>query len=256
MDEEMLNQAREYLARRLDSEQSYSTNLYALLAEAVEEICSIVRRYGITETQLMSDTIPDKARREIDNVIAELAAEIADMVFILSQDDRDDNAWFIAFLKREFSDGWNFDDRLRQYTKNFGNQVLMGIAALSILGVAYSEWSKSIAGNIRDIYNSPFVRAVRKQNLSYFSPMKLGRGVPHNMAIGLEFLGKQEIANAWMEYEYEESKKNGAKGYNIYRGSSYPCPECDDNVGWHDISEEFPIPVHSHCYCFAVYVYV
>lgn len=252
---EMKNAAKQYLQRRLENEGSFSSNLVMFLNAAIDEICSIISRYGVTSEQLLSNNIPANVLMEINVIIEELAADIADAVLILSQDERTDGEWFLLFLRKEFNDGWSFEDRLSQYTKNFSDQVLMAIAALSVTGVASSLWANNIKTNIRDIYNAPFVRTAAKNRLSRFAEKGFGRGVPHNMSIALDFLGKQEIANAWMQWEYEEAKSNDAIGFFIFRGSSYPCPECDEHVRYYDINEGFPLPIHSHCYCFAVYIY-
>jgi len=252
--DKMREGAKEYLRKRMENEQSYSANLDVWIREVIDVICRIVIKYNITAQQLMDGQIPANAKREIDAVISELYAEIYDAVFTLAEDERDDSAWFLAFLDREFENGWTFAGRLEQYTENLGNQILMAIAALSLLEVASNSWVSSISGNIKDIYNSPFVRAVTKERLSYFSPKGYGKGVPHNMAVAIDILGKQEIANAWMEYEYEEEKKDGAVGFYVYRGSSYDCPLCDSYVGYHDISKEGIVPVHANCMCYVVYV--
>lgn len=251
--DEMRESAKDYLRRRLDNEDSYAENLDTWLREAIEKICAVIVKYALTAEQMMNNQIPEKAQREIDAIIDELSDEIAEAVLLLAKDERDNDDWFVNFLLREFEDGWTFSSRLEQYAKNFGKQVVMGVAALSLLDIASKSWASSIEGNMRAIYDAPFVKAVARERLSYFSPMKLGRGVPHNMSVALEFLGRQSIANAWMQWSYEEAKKSGAEGYFIFRGSSYPCDFCDDECRWHDISEPYPLPIHPNCYCYVVY---
>lgn len=248
--------AREYVRRRFENEVSFSSALDDVLGDGVDRICNIISRYGISGEQLMNGQIPRKAQLEIDGVIRQIAEELADDVLLLSQDERDDRDWFIAFMKREYEDGWHFDERLNLYTKNFGKQVIMAIAALSLLDVSSVSWATSIKGNLRDIYNAGFVKAARPQRLSYFSPIGMGRGVPHSMAVAIDYLCRQEIANAWMEWEYSEVQSRGALGYHVYRGSNYPCVECEHNAArFHPISEGLCVPSHGHCCCYVVYIY-
>lgn len=252
---DMRASARDYLVRRLANELSYSNALNEALYSAVERICDVVSKYSITSEQLMNDKIPAKARREIDDIIEDLASILAEDVLLLAVDNRDDMDWFVAFMKREFEDGWTFDTRLRSYTKSFSSQVLMAIAALQIAGIPSTLWQNLIRSNLKDLYNASFVRYARDRKLSYFSPIGYGRGVAHNMSVALDYLGRQVIANAWMEWDYKDNRERGAVGYYVERGSSYPCVECDSNaMRWHPISEGLCVPTHSHCCCVVIYV--
>lgn len=47
-------------------------------------------------------------------------------------------------------------------------------------------------------------------------------------------------------------KRNGATGYVVYRGSSYPCSACDENTGYHSFAEGYTLPVHGNCMCWSV----
>ena len=253
--EERLDAARDYARRRLESEASFSANLYGFYGEAVEKIVAVILKYLITADDLMSGRIPEKARVEINRIIDELCEEIAESVYLLADDGRDD-AWFLAFMKMEFETGGTFDDVLVKYGSNFGDQILMACAALMIVGMSSSSWVDFINRNIRDLYNHPFVKAAAKEKVSYFSPRGFGRGVPNNMSVAIENLGKHEIAQAWMLYDHETAVRDGAKGFYVYRGSSYDCPECDSHVGYHRITDMSALPpIHHHCYCYVVYEY-
>lgn len=253
--EERLSAARDYARRRLESEASYSANLYVFLGEAVEKIVEVIKKYLITADDLMNGRIPEKAKAEIDRIIEDLCEEIAESVYLLADDGRDD-AWFLSFMKTEFETGGTFDDVLVKYGRNFGDQILMACAALMLMGVPSSQWVTSINNNLRDLYNSPFVKGAAREKLSYFTPRGFGRGVPHNMGVAIENLGKHEIAQAWMRYDHETAVRDGAKGFHVFRGSSYDCPECDSHVGYHKITDLGSLPpIHHHCYCFVVYEY-
>ena len=207
--EERLDAARDYARRRLESEASFSANLYVFYGEAVEKIVAVILKYLITAEDLMSGRIPEKARVEINRIIDELCEEIAESVYLLADDGRDD-AWFLAFMKMEFETGGTFDDVLMKYGERFGDQVLMACAALMLMGIPSSQWVSSITSNLQ----------------------------------------------AWMLYDHETAVRDGAKGFYVYRGSSYDCPECDSHVGYHKITDMSALPpIHHHCYCFVVYEY-
>lgn len=253
--EERLSAARDYARRRLESEASFSSNLYVFFGDAVEKIVNVILKYLVTADDLMTGRIPENAKVEIGRIIDDLCAEIAESVYLLADDGRDD-AWFLAFMKMEFETGGTFDDVLMKYGERFGDQILMACAALMIVGMKSSSWVDFINRNIRDLYNHPFVKAAAKEKVSYFSPNGFGRGVPVNMSVAIENLGKHEIAQAWMLYDHETAVRDGAKGFYVYRGSSYDCPECDSHVGYHKITDMSALPpIHHHCYCFVVYEY-
>lgn len=253
--EERLDAARDYARRRLESEASFSANLYIFYEEAIKKIVEVVKKYLLTADDLMNGHIPEKAKAEINKIIDEMCEEIAESVYLLADDGRDD-AWFLAFMKMEFETGGTFDDVLEKYGDRFGDQILMACAALMLMSVPFAQWVVSITTNIRDLFNSPFVRGASREKVSYFSPRGFGQGVPNNMSVAIENLGKHEIAQAWMRYDHETAVRDGAKGFYVYRGSSYDCPECDSHVGYHKITDMSALPpIHHHCYCFVVYEY-
>jgi hypothetical protein len=253
--EERLDAARDYARRRLESEASFSANLYIFYEEAVRKIVEVVKKYLLTADDLMNGRIPEKAKAEINKIIDEMCEEIAESVYLLADDGRDD-AWFLAFMKMEFETGGTFDDVLEKYGDRFGDQILMACAALMLMSVPFAQWVVSITSNIRDLFNSPFVKGASREKVSYFSPRGFGQGVPNNMSVAIENLGKHEIAQAWMLYDHETAVRDGAKGFYVYRGSSYDCPECDSHVGYHKVTDMSALPpIHHHCYCFVVYEY-
>ena len=78
--------AQDYLTRRIENEVSFGAALETALSFAVECICAVVSKYGISEEQLMNDQIPAKARREIDDIVEDLAADLAEDVLLLAKD--------------------------------------------------------------------------------------------------------------------------------------------------------------------------
>jgi len=249
--------AEAYLRERLSAEESMSRNLYLWLGAAVTDICSILERYSVSADMLCRGNIPEEARQEADRVVESLIWMITDAALLLATDDREDESWFVVFFEREYDNGQTFAGRLEQYAAKFCEQVEMAYAALLLAGTRHG---KSAAMKIRpaidDVYNAPYVVSARRHDAVYFSPSGLGHGIPLCMSKALDVLTRQEIANAWMAWDYEEALSNGAKGYYVFRGSSYPCDVCDEASSvWHPIDEGMCLPEHVNCCCCAEWVY-
>ena len=61
---------------------------------------------------------------------------------------------------------------------------------------------------------------------------------------------------AWMRELANDYKEDGAVGYYVFRGSSYPCDLCDSACGFHPLTDmSFFPPLHPHCCCGAVPIY-
>ena len=61
---------------------------------------------------------------------------------------------------------------------------------------------------------------------------------------------------AWMRQMRQNYEDEGAEGFYVMRGSTYPCDYCQSYVGFHQIdeAEAFP-PQHANCACFAIPVF-
>ena len=60
---------------------------------------------------------------------------------------------------------------------------------------------------------------------------------------------------AWGRAEQEYGEKNGAIGFRVFRGSSYPCAICDDECAYVHKVGEMVVPVHANCRCYIVFIY-
>lgn len=85
-----------------------------------------------------------------------------------------------------------------------------------------------------------------------------GRGVPVSGADQLLRNIDNTVGLAWGFEDYDYALRSGAKGFYVYRGSSYPCDTCQQECGvFHPIEDaalSHP-PFHGNCVCYAVYVY-
>jgi hypothetical protein len=91
-----------------------------------------------------------------------------------------------------------------------------------------------------------------------FSEPHFGKGVEIASKGALETMLTYAVADAWTWWQNDKAKDDGAFGYFVLRGSSYPCPICDDAAEvFHPINDtEHIVPLHLNCKCYIVYSYV
>lgn len=86
-----------------------------------------------------------------------------------------------------------------------------------------------------------------------------GRGISTSGAEQLLKNIDNTVALAWGYEDYDYALRNGALGFYVFRGSSYPCQTCQEQCGvFHPMSEavwSHP-PFHANCVCYAVYVFM
>ena len=132
--------------------------------------------------------------------------------------------------------GKTLKERIGIYGNRLRTETEMWIAAGLLAGVTLSQLEKEL------------LRATMCDGVPHF-----GSGSVTSAVGSLERLGTSTIADSlrmaqWLSWGSDEN----VIGYQVYRGSSYPCSLCDSMTGFHVKGfEELP-PYHSRCCCFAV----
>lgn len=160
---------------------------------------------------------------------------------------------------REFIEGIHFgktfDEREEEYGKHFLLDIAIMIAAGRFLG--YNK--ENVSARISEEFEKPYGKGTligfaRSQGFSFIAP-SYGMGVVRAGAGALLNNVSDTIALGWEEVRIDHERENGAIGYYVFRGSTYPCHLCDDETGWLHSLDEPGVPVHNHCRCFMVYVH-
>lgn len=167
------------------------------------------------------------------------------------------------YINREIN-GKTLKERIGVYCGRLRSEAEMWIAAGLLAGVALKDLSREVDAYLGNPYTSPlFLSARGMSGRSGFGSVRLRRGAPHfgkgsiTSSYGsLERLSAATVADMmrmaeWLVWGSDER----CIGYQVYRGSSYPCSLCGSMVGFH--AKEFAElpPYHSRCCCFAVPVY-
>ena len=231
-------EAKEYIRKRLDAELAMEHYLDRQLLKAAREIVSLAYSYNIPPTQFSFD-YDMVLSFKVSQIIAKLKTLIEeyDIMLALSTPKMEEET-LTEHIFREI-DGITYSQRLNTYTNKFKSELESFISAGLIAGLS----SSGLTNEIKKTYKHPKQGSIISDKVKGFSSYSR-----------LLLLARHTIADAWMYADGEWMRKNGAVGYMVYRGSSYPCSVCDMTVGYHPIND-YVLPVHPNCMCYAVPVY-
>lgn len=150
--------------------------------------------------------------------------------------------------------GLSSRERNAKYLANFAEDIVRMAKAGILMG--YTD--QKILSAVRTGYKNPYVTSVitkaRKKDINIATP-SYGRGIFHSAYQNIARNARQMVALAWGRAEQQYGMEHGAIGFRSYRGSSYPCPICDDETTYlHHFGDPFP-PYHVNCVCFIKFLY-
>lgn len=246
---EQVEMAKDYLRRRLENEVS--------MVDDVERLLTVYAR------RLVGMIAAGASQDDIDALVEELIAILLDDCEILAVDTHDDRRdGIIAFITRT----WKGDDlawRITSRVRTFADEVTTISIAGFLLGLTAANIVASVIESMRDPWKNPLLvelrEKVRRGEIALPSGLDIderhyGQGVPISSLTALTDITRFAVGEGWNWYDYEENK-NRAKGYFVFRGSSYPCDECDSHVGYHPVEDTDSLPLfHKHCCCYVVWV--
>lgn len=244
-----VERAKDYLRRRLEDELSMSDD---------------VERWLTIYARLLVLLIANGATQEdVDALVEDLIAILLDDCEILAVDEHEDRRDdILAFILREWKDD-NLEGRITSRVRTFVDEVATVTLVGLLLGAPVARIITSVIENMRDPWKNPLLvelrEKVRRGEIALPSGLDIderhyGQGVPISSLTALTDITRFAVGEGWNWYDYEENK-NRAKGYFVFRGSSYPCDECDSHVGYHPVEDTDSLPLfHKHCCCYVVWV--
>lgn len=235
-----IEKAKAYLRQRLDAELRMEHYLDSVLVKAAREIVELAYKRSIPPTLFSFNYDPFMAA-EIDRVIKKLTAQIEEYDFLMATSTpKSDKDKLLPYINREI-DGITYSERLSNYTSRFKLELQDYIAAGLALGLSKQAAAREIVRTYKKPYWGTIISDREHRGTSSYTRLLL--------------LVRYTIADAWMHADMEQALRSGAIGFYSYRGSSYPCAECDDHAGrFHTFAEPYP-PYHVNCKCYAVPIY-
>lgn len=248
--EQELEEAKAYLRDRLRNESSMSSDIHRLLE--------------MYAAYLLTALFGNATENDIELLIQDLIDQLLADVELLAVDQHDRKAMILLYMNSERG-GDTLEGRVRKRVQTFYNEVFAVYTAGKLLNKGYDALLSSVKSNFDKPWENPvIVEAREKQERGEidpdyeFSEPHFGKGVAVSSLTALDTMLTHAIGDAWMYYGWLDASEKGAKGYYVFRGSSYPCDTCQSHVGiFYDIhDEENRPPYHAHCVCFVVYSYV
>lgn len=231
--------AKEYLRERLSRENSMEYFLDRSILHAAREIVDLCYSSNIPASVFSFDYDP-LVSMEIKRIIAELEDELYEYNMALAtENSKEDKNVLLLYATREIN-GASYEDRMHVYASKFKMELQDLIKAGLIASMGIQQMKDYIRAVFKRPYKGTIISKYPHKGFSSYERMKL--------------LTRHTIADTWMHADHEWMLKNGAVGYMVYRGSSYPCSVCDMNVGFHPINIE-TLPVHPNCCCYAVPIF-
>lgn len=251
--EEELEQAKEFLRRRIESELSMQRDVEDVLTEYAEKLLDLL--------------FSDAPQEEMDALVDEMCAQLLSDCQILGVDDRQEDRDAILLWMNSERNGDNLEGRIGRRGRTWMNEIFAVYMAGRLLGLDKTSLLSSIRANMKHPWDNEVLVAVREKirrgevagDIEDFDEPHFGTGMEISSLGALQTLTGYAIADAWMHWQHEDAGKQGAKGFYVLRGSSFPCDICQAIVdaGLHEMGDIDAIPpFHNHCCCYVVYTYV
>lgn len=250
--EDAVNFAR----KRTQAERNVKTRIDRILSSAASDIVKASQSITLVSSEpvfrqmvsVRSNGVMEAAEEAINYYIREYSK-----VAISVLGDKDTGATGRLLNSELF--GKTFEERSHTYMQYFFNDVVKMIIAGKRLKLKQSAIESNVRSQFSDPYTNGIIDQANRKGANILVP-SYGHGIYHSAYGNIVRNAQGTVAIAWGREEKNYANRNGAIGFRVYRGSSYPCPICDEQVasGLHPMSDP-TIPFHSRCVCLIEYVY-
>lgn len=259
--ERLIQQAQAYLRGRMENEKSMRDDVVRLLLQYGSMLIPLLIQYLRTHRTFR--------RQDFDNWMEELRSRLLEDCLLLAVDEHTHGDEVRAWVGRTWK-GNDLEGRIMERVETFFDEVTALTAAGLLTGKNEQEMTRTLGTWLTTPYDNPVITEARKKTdegdavmLAALLAMGLkkdtldmphfGRGVATASVTAIQHITTFAVAEGWNYDDYLEHKDT-AKGYRVYRGSSYPCDLCDSYVGWHPADDVESLPLyHGHCYCYVVW---
>ena len=266
--QEDIRSAKQFVLQREEMALLLSDRVNEILSDAAERIVVICYKYGVDPKKLyFGSGFNEQMMNEISAVMDELEEETIDLIYEYSTrvtNDRDSINALLLWMATLGRGNRNLRDTLDTYLYKTMKDWEAAIASMMYMGVKQTDAITKIKTYLHNIYDMPEVRtAIRNKQRFTATYIRLGGvqpgavGISNNGSTNVVNMSKITLQMAWMRQKGIEFEERGAVGYYQFRGSSYPCTICDNEVGFHESLEELytkPYP-HPHCCCYRIPIF-
>lgn len=262
-----IQSAKDFILQRNENARALASRIDEILDDIAEQIVNICYRYDVDP---LTFTISSDYNEDMMNEIAEVMDQAEELILNLIYEystrvtaDKDRMAFLVAWIQTLGRNNRNQEETLYGYLFKTMKDYEAAIAALRYKEVSMADAITKIKMYKHQIYSMPEIMDAFKHSQDFSAQYIQTLGVQAG-AVGLSNSGATNVTNmakttlqmAWMRSLRMDYEKDGAIGYYVLRGSTYNCAKCQEQVGFHEISdiEGFP-PQHPSCCCYAVPIY-
>lgn len=242
-----------YAVKRAQAQRNCETHIQKIVFAAAKDIVRTAQRYrrGKTltnETALMREARAITAAAE-DKIDAYITAYAKAACTTLQIGTESIDSMLVADIY-----GKTMAERTAAYLTDFAEDIVRMIKAGTMMAYSDSQILSAIRTGYKDPYRTSVITKAQRKDINIATP-SYGKGIYQNAYQNIVRNAKQVIAIAWGLAEQEYGRKNGAIGFNVFRGSSYPCHVCDDQCAYtHSLQDPYP-PFHVSCVCRIQFIY-
>ena len=228
-------------------------HIAAAMFSVAKRILAAASKYSHNSRITNEGAFNDEARRIAIGAVDSTEAFISDYALASTKYYGIEGSGIMSFLTSAFH-GATSRERTTKYMANFAEDIVRMVKAGVLLGYPSSKILSAIRTGYKDPYHTSIITKARKYDINIATP-SYGQGIFHSAYQNIARNARQMIAVAWGMAERQYGEEHGAIGFTSHRGSSFPCPICDDETTYrHKMTDPFP-PYHINCVCWVRFIY-
>lgn len=247
---------KNYTERMLQAERNVKSHIDDILSDAAQRIATEASSVKLVSSDdLYRQTIAVKSKQILKDAMDSISEYVRkySKASIAILGDKDTGA-VTRLLSSELF-GKTFDERNKKYMRYFANDIANILIMCKRLNVSGSKVTEAVLVAYKSPYESDLMSKAEKTKKGAVDVPSYGRGIYHSAYQNIVRNAQGVISIAWSRERKNKAKRDGAIGFYVHRGSSYPCSICDDQVGWlHKMDDDAP-PFHVNCVCRAEFVF-
>ena len=265
--DEQVRTGKNFVLRRESAANGLASLVDALLSDAAEEMAQTAYKYGVDPKEFMlSPQYNEQMFRQMSRILDELEDAILDLIEDYSlrcTKDDDKKKWLLLWILALGRNGKGLRRSLQDRLWMFSRDIEAMIVAARTAKMDVTRAVSVIRSNIHTSYLMPGMQEAfansslyKAQYIRTHGVKKGNRGSSNSEANNIIRFAKTTVQMAWMQYHRRLYEEQGAAGYYVLRGSTFPCDLCDSMVGYHPIDDVDGYPMyHANCQCFTVPVF-
>ena len=265
--DEDVQTGKRFVLRRESAANGLASLVDGLLSDAAEEMAQTAYKYGIDPKEFMlSPQYNEQMFRQMSRILDELEDVILDLIEDYSlrcTKDEDKKKWLLLWILALGRNGKGLRRSLQDRLWMFSRDIEAMIVAARTAKMDVTRAVSVIRSNLHTSYLMPGMQEAfansslyKAQYIRTHGVKKGNRGSSNSESNNIIRFAKTTVQMAWMQYHRRLYEEQGAAGYYVLRGSTFPCDLCDSMVGYHPIDDVDGYPMyHANCQCFTVPVF-